>query len=350
METKMKTTKKLFGTMPDGRDIDLFTIINKNGMTVKVISYGGIITSLSVPDRDGKMDDVVLGFDDLSDYLNDPPYFGALIGRYGNRIAKGRFTLNGKKYSLAQNNENNHLHGGDRGFDKVMWDTEEFSSDGNRGLRLQYLSLDGEEGYPGNMSTTVPYTLTDDNKLIIDYLAVTDSPTPVNLTHHSYFNLNGMKNDILDHELEINADRFTDVNDELIPTGDLITVKNTSMDFTSPVNIGSGIKDVPNGYDHNYVLNNTDGSLSPAATLYEKKSRRFMEVFTTEPGMQFYSGNFLDGNITGKNKISYNKHWGVCLEAQHFPDSPNQPSFPTTILNPGEKYKQQTIYKFSVKR
>ena len=347
---KMDITSEVFGTLADGQTVSLYTLVNANGMKVKVTNYGGIVTSLEVPDKNGKFEDVVLGYDKLDGYLKDSPYFGALIGRYGNRIAKGKFTLNGKTYTLATNDGANHLHGGLKGFDKVVWDAEIVKTENSVGLKLSYLSKDGEEGYPGNLSCSVTYTLTNENELKIDYEATTDKPTPVNLTHHGYFNLAGQGNcDILNHVMMINADKYTPVDDGLIPTGELKSVKDTPMDFTTPEKIGARIEQVKGGYDHNYVLNNQSGKMALAARVYEETSGRVMDVFTTEPGIQFYSGNFLDGTITGKSGKVYHKYYGFCLETQHYPDSPNKPKFPSVILNPGETYTHHTVYKFYTK-
>jgi aldose 1-epimerase len=305
-----------------------------------------------VPDRNGRLGDVVLGYENLEGYLTNSSYFGALIGRYGNRIAKGSFQLGGTPYQLAQNNGDNHLHGGVVGFDKVIWKAKELWGEDEVGLQLTYLSHDGEEGYPGNLSVTVVYTLTNNNELKIDYSATTDKKTIANLTNHSYFNLAG-NGDILGHELMLKADRFTPVDKGLIPTGELSSVEGTPMDFTTPTAIGARINQNDEqliyglGYDHNWVLNNSGGKLALAAKIFEPTSGRVMKVYTTQPGIQFYSGNFLDGSITGKNGEIYYKHFGFCLETQHFPDSPNHSNFPSTSLNPGQRYKQTTIYKFS---
>jgi aldose 1-epimerase len=347
-ESSMSIKKEPFGKV-DNKEVFLYILKNENGMVVKITNYGGIVTSISAPDKTGKFDDVVLGYDNLDGYLKETPYFGAIVGRYGNRIAKGSFTINGKKYSLAINNGPNSLHGGIKGFDKVVWDAEQFEKKDGVGIKLHYLSKDGEEGYPGNLDTYVTYTLTNDNELRIDYSATTDKATPVNLTHHSYFNLGGTSGkDILNHTLFIDADKYTVVDETQIPTGELRDVTGTPMDFRKPVSVGSRINDVEGGYDHNYVLNN-NGKIAKVAELFDSVSGRRMDVSTTEPGMQFYTGNFLDGSITGKNGIVYNKHFGLCLETQHFPDSPNHPEFPNTILRPGEKYTQTTIYKFGIK-
>lgn len=319
-------------------------------MQVDIINYGGIITSIKVPDNQGNIADVVLGFDDPDNYTKVHPYFGALVGRFGNRIAKGKFHLDGEAYTLAVNNGPNHLHGGIKGFDKGFWNVEERKQ--TNSLVLSYLSDDGEEGYPGTLSVEVTYTLTDKNELQIDYLATTDKATPVNLTSHSYFNLSGNnQNSILDHELMINADQYTVVDKDLTPTGQLKHVNGSEMDFTSSKKIGQDILKVKEGggYDHNYVLRDWNGSLKQAALLYESSSGRMMEVLTTEPGLQFYSGNFLDGSLIGKDDDVYQKHDGLCLETQHFPDSPNHEQFPSTILRPGQTYKSSTIYRFSIK-
>lgn len=345
----MNITQESFGQMKDGKNVLLFTLTNNKDMTVKITNYGGIITSIRVPDKNGAIDDVVLGFTSLKDYLAPHPYFGALIGRYGNRIAKGKFTLNGIEYKLAVNDGENHLHGGLIGLDKVVWDAAEIRNADEVGVSLTYLSKDMEEGYPGNVRATVEYLLNNQNELIIRYEAVTDKTTVLNLTNHSYFNLQGEgSGDVLNHEVMINADGFTAVNGSLIPTGEIRPVKGSAMDYTTPHSIGSRIQEVPGGYDHNYVLNKTQNELSLAAKVYEPKSGRTMEVFTTELGIQLYSGNFLDGTLSGKSGKNYPKHAGFCLETQHFPDSPNQPKFPSTVLNPGETYHQLTVHKFSV--
>jgi len=346
----MKTTTKQFGFTSEGQEVRLFSLINDRGLEVKITNYGGIIAAIKAPDRKGKIDDVVLGHDTLEGYLNRSRYFGAVVGRYANRIAHGRFTLNGDSYSLATNNGANHLHGGLKGFDKVVWNATELS-DG--GLHLSYLSRDGEEGYPGSVKAAVNYALTDANELRIEYLATTDKHTIINLTNHSYFNLAG-SGTILDHEVTINADAFTPVNQGLIPTGEIRDVKNTPMDFTSATPIGARIGDdyeqlrLAGGYDHNFVLRTGADRFRNVAKLYEPKSGRVMQVSTTQPGMQFYSGNFLDGSIVGKGGTPYEKHCACCFETQHFPDSPNHQSFPTTVLKPGEQYHHTTVFKFSV--
>ena len=360
-KTKPKAgiTKDAFGQFK-GQPVELYTLTNNNGVVMKVTTYGATITELHVPDKDGKMGDVVLGFDKLDGYISPEyeksnPNFGAVIGRYGNRIAKGKFTLDGVEYTLATNNGENHLHGGKIGFNRVVWAAQPVESACGVALEMTYTSKDMEEGYPGNLQVTVVYTLTNDNELKIDYRAVTDKATPCNLTNHSYFNLSaGKQPTIVHHELALFADQYTEVDSGLIPTGNLPDVAGTPMDFTTPHFIGERIDSdfeqlkFGRGYDHNWVLRNNDGSLALAATVYEPESGRFMEVFTTEPGVQFYAGNFLDGVLTGKNNVKYVRRAGLCLETQHFPDSPNQPTFPSTILLPGESYQTQTIYKFSV--
>lgn len=352
-ETKTMAATKPFGKLPDGQSVTEYTITNKNGISVSVINYGAIITALKTPGKQGESEDIVLGYDSLSGYLDErTPYFGAVVGRYGNRIAKGKFTLDGQEYTLAQNNNGQHLHGGLKGFDKVFWNIEDV---GNNTLKLTYLSKDGEEGYPGNLSITIIYALTDDNELKISYEAVTDKKTVVNLTQHSYFNLSGnTKRDILDHELTLYADKFVPVTDVLIPTGKLADVAGTPFDFNTPTAIGARVNDnhpqlkTGGGYDHCWVLSSPD-SLKHAATVYEPASGRVLEVFTTEPGIQFYCGNFLDGSLTGKFNTVYAHRYGLALETQHFPDSPNQKDFPSTVLNPGEVYKTYTTFKFSVR-
>ena len=354
-EAKESIKKESFGTVK-GAPVYIYTLANDKGMIAKITNYGGAIVSLIVPDRNGKPGDVVLGYDLLEDYVkNNTTYFGVLIGRYGNRIANGRFSLDGVEYILAKNNGENHLHGGIKGYDKVVWNAKEIESKDGVALKLTYFSPDGEEGYPGNLSISVIYTLTNNNELKIKYLASTDKKTIVNLTQHSYFNLTG-KGDILGQELMINADRFTPVDKNLIPTGELKAVKGTPFDFTRPIAVGKRINQdneqlhYGSGYDHNWVLNKPKGGAKTlAATLYDPGSGRFMEVFTTEPGIQFYAGNFLGNTVPGKKRQTYIRRSGLCLEAQHFPDSPNKPAFPSVVLRPGEKYRQVTVYKFSVK-
>ncbi|MBO9732745.1 MAG: galactose mutarotase [Chitinophaga sp.] len=333
----------------DGQDVLQYTLKNANGMEVKILNYGGTITDIITADKQGQKGNVVLSYDSLSGYQQKgQPYFGALIGRYANRIANAKFKLDGKEYTLAPNNNGNSLHGGLKGFDKVVWAATQA---GDSSLQLVYNSKDGEEGYPGNLQATVVYTLTPDNALQITYKATTDKPTPVNLTNHAYFNLSaGKDSTILGHELSLKANQYTPVTDKLIPTGKLEAVKGTPMDFTSPKKIGADIDKVKGGYDHNWVLDKKEGVLETVATLYDPASGRYMEVATTQPGMQFYTGNFLDGKLTNtRNGQKYVQHAALCLETQHFPDSPNQPSFPNVILKPGETFSQTTVYKFSTK-
>lgn len=340
--------------MPDGRPVELFTLINAGGAVAKVLTLGGILTELQVPDRDGNPGDVVLGFDGLDGYLGDHPHFGATTGRVANRIANGRFTLDGKEYQLACNNGPHHLHGGPQGFVKQLWQGAPVETAGEVGVRLSYRSVDGEENYPGNLDVDVTYVLTASNELRIDYTAVTDAPTLCNLTNHSYFNLAGAGNgDILRHVLTLNADRYTPSDATLIPTGEQAPVRGTPMDFTQPSVIGSRFDQLtsdPRGYDHNFVINRTeaDQGLVLAARVRESSSGRVMEVWTTEPGVQLYTGNFLDGSLTGKGGAKYVRHSGFCLETQHYPDSPNQPTFPSVVLRPGETYRQTTVHRFSV--
>ena len=345
---KYSFTERPFGTA-EGQQITEYTITNPSGIQVSIMNYGGTVTKLLTPDKNGKLGDVVLGYDTLGGFLQTGnPYFNALIGRYGNRIAAGKFTLDGQAYTLAGNNNGNSLHGGNKGYDKVVWTAKKLS---DSSLQLNYLSKAGEEGYPGNLNVQVVYTLTPDNGLKLDYTATTDKATPVNLTSHCYFNLSaGADSTILNHQLEIAADKYTPVNAQLIPTGKIEDVKGGPMDFTKAKTVGKDIAQVEGGYDHNWVLNKSGNNLERVASLYEPNSGRFMEVLTTEPGLQFYSGNFLDGTLTNtKGGKKYIKHAALCLETQHFPDSPNQPSFPNTILKPGETYRQTTVYKFSTK-
>ncbi|MGQ7261857.1 aldose epimerase family protein [Vreelandella sp. V005] len=355
----------VFGHLPDGRQVDVYQFTNANGIELRVINYGGIIVSLKTPNLEGEFDDIVLGFDSLDSYLSEAyrnanPYFGAIIGRYGNRIAGGQFSLNGETYSLATNDGSNHLHGGNQGFDKVLWQAEPFENEAGSGLVLRYTSEDGEEGYPGRLETEVTYTLTDNDELRVDYRAVTDKATPVNLTQHSYFNLKGEGSDtILDHRLMINASELTPVNDTLIPTGEIRSVEGTPFDFTEATPIGERIEQdneqlaVGGGYDHNFVLdrdNAASDELVLAAKVWEPQSGRLVEVSTTEPGIQFYSGNFLDGSLTGKQGQAYEQRSGFALETQHYPDSPNQDAFPSTILEPGETYRSRTVYRFATQQ
>ncbi len=350
----VRLEKTDFGATPDGRTVWLFTLANAKGMKAKVMSYGATLAAVETPDREGKTADVTLGFDNFPDYLTKNRFFGSIAGRYANRIANGTFTLGGKTYQLAVNSKPNHIHGGAQGFDKRVWNAEPFERETEAGVIFTYLSPDGEEGYPGNLKATVIYTLNNRNELSIQYYAETDKPTPVNLTNHAYFNLAGQGNgDVLNHVVMINADRFTPVNENLIPTGELRGVQNTPLDFTRPARIGDRIEDpyqqmqFGKGYDHNFVLNSQDGSLALAARVSEPSSGRVMEVYTTQPGVQLYTGNFLDG-VTGKEGKAYPRRSGFCLETQHYPNSPNQPNFPSTILRPGEKYNQKTVFKFSV--
>jgi aldose 1-epimerase len=353
---KAGVEKTDFGTR-DGRPVILYTLTNSQGVEVRAMNYGGIILSIRVPDSKGQLADIVLGHEKLEGYTPNPPYLGAIVGRYANRIANGTFTLDGKTYTLPKNDGPNTLHGGlTRTFDKVVWDAEPLK--GKNGVAFSYLSKDGEEGFPGNLKVTVTYTLTEGNALIIDYAATTDKSTPINVSQHSYFNLKGEGNgDILDHEIMINADRFTPVDKNLIPTGELRPVKGTPFDFTTSTKIGARIDDnyeqleLGHGYDHNFVLNNkpNENGLVLAARVHEPTSGRSLEVWTTQPGVQFYSGNFLDGSVTGKEGHVYKRRYGLCLETQHFPDSPNHPDFPSSILKPGEKFHQTTVFKFSAK-
>ena len=346
-----------FGKTPDGQNTTLYTLRNSQGMEVKITNYGGIITHWTAPDKNGTFEDVVLGYDTLGGYVVESPYFGALVGRYGNRIAKGKFTLDGRTHTLAVNNGENHLHGGLKGFDKVVWKTDKVEKNGQVGLKMYYESKDGEEGYPGNLKVTVNYLLKNDNSLQIDYEATTDKATPVNLTNHTYFNLSGStKTNILNHQLQLDASHFLPVDTGLIPTGELQSVKNTPFDFTKLGTIGKRINDSTDvqikrggGYDHCWVLDNNTDTLKHFATVYEPTSGRLMEGFTTEPATQFYTSNFLTGTAIGKHGITYSKHYGLCLETQHYPDSPNQPKFPNTILRPNQKYSSTTVYRFGVK-
>jgi aldose 1-epimerase len=356
-ERKATTEAENIGQTKEGKTVRQFTITNAHGMTIKLLSYGALLSELHVPDRNGKLGDVILGFDKLEGYLAGHPFFGVTTGRYANRIAKGKFTLDGKEYTLATNNGPNHLHGGVKGFDKAVWEGMEVGGGAgpmSMGVRFKHTSPDGDEGYPGNLKVTVTYNLTDKNELRIDYEAETDKPTPVNLTNHAYFNL-ACGGVVLGHELQLNADKYTPTDATLIPTGELKSVVGTPYDFRKSTPIGARIdqlKGEPGGYDINFVINREERADSKAlvqtARVYEPKSGRVMEVATTEPGVQFYTGNFLDGTLTGKGGTVYKKHTGFCLETDHFPDSPNHPNFPSTILRPGQKYTQTTVYKFSV--
>ncbi len=354
-QKKPMITKQPFGKTADGTPVDIYTLTNAKGMEARIMTYGGIIVSLKTPDRNGKFEDVELGFDSIDPYLAGHPFFGALVGRYGNRIGKGKFKISGKEYNLLVNNGENHLHGGKLGFDKKVWQAKSGKSTEGQTLELKYTSADMEEGYPGKLDVTVVYTLTNDNGLKIDYTAKTDKATHVNLTNHSYFNLAGAGNGtILDHEMMINAYQATKVDKGLIPTGELVNIKGTDMDFTTPMKIGARIDSTQEqqawgfGYDHNYVINGGGKALTLAARVSEPTSGRVMEVFTTEPGVQFYTGNHL--NVpAGKGGKPYPKRSGFCLETQHYPDTPNRPEFPTTLLKPGETYRTTTLYKFSAK-
>ena len=352
-EARAGIQRSVFGKMPDGKTIELYTLTNRRGMQVGITNYGGRVVSIRVPDRNGKMADVVLGFDSLQGYLGNDPYFGAIVGRYANRIAKGRFTLDGVEYKLPVNDGPNSLHGGLKGFDKRVWTAGEISSP-HAGLELTYLSKDGEEGYPGNLNVKVVYTLTDNNELKIDYSATTDKDTVLNLSNHSYFNLAGQGNgDILKQVLMINADRFTPVDATMIPTGELRSVQGTPFDFRKPTAIGERINQdnrqlkLGKGYDHNYVLNRKGNHLVLAARATDPESGRVLEVLTTQPGLQFYTGNFLDGTIHGKDGKVYGHRSAFCLETQHYPDSPNHPNFPSSELKPGQTYHEVTVFKFS---
>jgi aldose 1-epimerase len=345
---KYSFAEKPYGNT-EGKDITEYTITNPSGMEVSFINYGGTVTKIITPDKNKKNGNVILGYDSLSGYLQkNNPYFNALIGRYGNRIAAGKFTLDSQTYTLAGNDHGNSLHGGNKGYDKVVWTGKKLT---DSSLQFSYVSKDGEEGYPGTLTIDVVYTVTTDNSLKIDYTAKTDKATPVNLTSHCYFNLSaGVDSTIFNHDLQMAADKYTPVNASLIPTGKIESVKGGPMDFTTAKPIGKDINSVAGGYDHNWVLNKTGNNLENVASLHDTASGRYMEIWTTEPGLQFYSGNFLDGTL--KNTLGgkrYVKHAGLCLETQHFPDSPNQPSFPNTILKPGGTYRQTTVYKFSTK-
>jgi aldose 1-epimerase len=348
-EGKMSIEKQPYGKTPDGTEVDQYTLTNANGLKVKIITYGATITAVEVPDRNGKLANVTLYCDSLEDYASQTAYFGAAVGRYANRIAKGKFTLDGKEYTLATNNGENHLHGGLKGFDKCVWQAEPVEGDGQVSVVFSLVSPDGDEGYPGQLKATVIYALTNDDELKMQYTATTDKPTVVNLTNHAYWNLAGAgSGDVLGHELMLNADQFLPVDAGLIPLGELQPVENTPMDFTTPKTIGSRLEHVEGGYDHCYVLKQEQpGEMSLAARVVEPSSGRVMEIHTTQPAIQFYTGNFLDGKITAGG-VAYQKHAGFCLETQHYPDSPNQPEFPSTVLRPGETYRQVTVHKFSV--
>jgi aldose 1-epimerase len=341
-----------FGRMPDGTTVESYTLYNARGAFAKLITYGATVAELHVPDKNGKAGDVVLGFDNLQGYLGPHPHFGGAIGRYGNRIAKGKFTLDGKEYQLAINNAPNSLHGGPTGFDRRVWKAEPVEVKDGAAVRFTYWSKDGEENFPGNLTVSVTYTLTILNELKLEYGAETDKDTVVNLTNHSYFNLAGAgSGDVLKHVLYLHADKYTPVDSTLIPTGEIASVGNTPLDFRKPTTIGARIGELKEigGYDHNYVVNGAAGTLRIAARVAEPTSGRQMEVWTTEPGVQFYSAIHLDGSLTGKGGLAYQKYGALCLETQHYPDSPNRPNFPSTVLKPGKKFRSETIYKFSAK-
>lgn len=351
-----RVSKSFFGVMPNGDTVFRYTLTNTHREQIKVLNYGGIIQSWLVPDKNGKLGDVVLGFDSLDQYIKQSPYFGALIGRFANRIAHGTFTLNDSTYHLYLNDGPNSLHGGEVGFDKKIWTVTPFTTDSTEGLKLHYVSKNGEEGYPGDLDVNVTYTLNNENAFRIDYEAMTDKPTILNLTNHSYFNLNDGKGTILNEKLMLNADTFLPVDSTSIPTGEIRSVAGTPMDFRTPTEVGAHIADnyrqlqlVHGGYDHNWILN-TKGNLSEvAASVYDPDNGRFLQIYTTQPGIQFYSGNFLDSTLHGKDGNVYPKHSTIVLETQHYPDSPNEPSFPSVVLNPGDTFHSSTIYKFSVK-
>jgi aldose 1-epimerase len=352
----MKIKKQPYGTLADGTPVDLYTLVNDNGVKATITNYGGIVVSLLVPDRDGKMADVVLGFDTLQEYAEHNPFFGCLVGRFGNRIASGKFFLDGHEVLLVANAGGNHLHGGRAGFDKKVWQAQAFERADGPALKLRYTSPDGEENYPGTLSVKVVYTLANENGLKIEYEATTDRPTVVNLTNHSYFNLSaGAAPDILGHEMMINADRFTPVDDTLIPTGELRSVEGSPLDFRQSTPIGARIDaddeqiGYGGGYDHNWIVNGEPGELRLAARVTEPRSGRVMEVHTTEPAVQFYAGNMMPPSMPGKGGATYLRRGGFCLETQHYPDSPNKPEFPTTILRPGEVYQTTTVYTFMTK-
>lgn len=343
----MNISKTEFGKI-NGDIVHLFTLENDNGLKTSITNFGGIMTSLIVPDKNGKLEDIVLGFDNLGDYLKDHPYFGALIGRYGNRIAKGKFKIDTQEYKVAVNNGPNHLHGGIKGFDKVIWKAQEIKETGIVCLKLSYLSKDMEEGYPGNLSVEVIYSLNNSNELGIEYFATTDKKTIVNLTQHNYYNLNACKTDVKEHILTLHTSKYTPVDEGSIPTGELANVSGTPFDFLKPKAIGKDIE-AAGGYDHNFAIDNYDGSLKHIATMEEPASGRVMNLYTTQPGTQFYTANYLDGTLTGKYGVKYPKQYAFCLETQHFPDSPNNHSFPSTMLEPGKKYHEVTIHRFSTK-
>ncbi len=355
-KNKVSITKSFYGKTKDNKKVDLYSFKNENGMQVDIINYGGIITSLKVPDKNGETEDIVLGYNKLEDYINENPYFGSIIGRYANRIAKGKFNLNGNQYTLATNNDENHLHGGDIGFDKVIWEAETKINSNSSSLILKYLSRDMEEGYPGNLYTTVTYKITNDNSVEIKYEAQTDKTTVINLTQHSYFNLSGDFNQsILNHKVKINSNQFLPVNKSLIPTGNKLNVSMTPFDFRNykeikrDINVDNLQLNYGNGYDHCWVLNDYKNGYRLVASAFHEESGRLMEVYSDQPGLQFYTGNFLDGSLPQKEEGFYNFRSGFCMETQHFPNSPNQPDFPSVTLNPNEKYNSKTTYKFKIK-
>ncbi|NLT76059.1 MAG: galactose mutarotase [Planctomycetes bacterium] len=343
--------KESFGQTADGQEVFVYTLANSKGLRARITNYGATLVSLYVPDRNGHLEDIVLGFDDLQGYIQHTACMGATVGRYANRIGGAKFTLDGAEYTLAANNGPNHLHGGIKGFDKVVWETKEaVAADDEAWVKMSYLSVDGEEGYPGNLQCTVTYTLTNADELRITYEAHTDKKTVLNLTNHSYWNLAGQgSGDILGHELMLHAEKFTLIDKGLIPTGIIASVFDMPLDFTRPRTIGSRMRQTGNGYDHNYVLKGTPGELRPCADVHEPKTGRVMEIHTTEPGVQLYTGNFLDGSIPGKGGSTYDKHAGFCLETQHYPDSPNKPNFPSTVLEPGQTFTSRTVHRFSTK-
>jgi len=352
----MKIEKELFGKLSDGTQIDLYIIKHDDGSQIKITNYGATIVSLKVPDKNGNVEDVVLGFDKLDDYINIRNFYGCVVGRLGNRLANGKFSIDSVEYNIPQNEGANSLHGGVNGFDRMVWEAEQIIEENNPGIKLHYLSKDGEEGYPGNLDVTVKYTFSDNHELRIEYKVTTDKPTVKNITNHSYFNLSGnVKYDILNHELQLYADKFVPVREGLIPTGELRDVKNTPMDFRTPHKIGERINEdyeqlkLGLGYDQTWVFNEISDKPILNGSVYDPRSGRLMEIFTTEPGIQFYSGNFLDGSHAGLNGVVYKHREGMCLQTQHFPDSPNHPEFPSVLLLPGKVYSSVTMYKFSVK-
>ncbi len=346
----MNFEQKPYGKLTDGRPAELYILTNLRGLRVQLTNFGALTVGVETPDRRGALADVTLGFDSLAGWVVNPPYLGATVGRCANRIAKGRFTLDGRTYQLATNLPPNHLHGGVVGFNKVLWKAEPVKGPDAAGVNFTYLSKDGEEGYPGNLQVSAVHTLSESNELKIEFTATTDKPTIVNLCNHTYWNLGGAAaGDILGHELMLNADQYTAVSPALIPTGELKPVAGTPLDFTKPMTIGARIAQVEGGYDHNYVLRARGGQLSLAARVYEPKSGRVMEVLTDQPGIQLYTGNFLDGSVIGRGGIAYRKHYGLCLETQHFPDAPNHPEFPPIVLRPGQTYRHVVIHRFSAR-